>query len=820
MNYLYQDVKHGLRVYARRPSLTLIAVMTLALGIGASSVIFGVVNAILLKPLSFRDAQQIVIPWRSVPPGMNLGYNEIPWGNGQFRYMNEKQGVFETLSAFKSDSFNLTGAGEPALIDGLRVTSGFFPTLGVSPALGSTFNTADDQPGKNHEVILGDKLWREKFGADRSIVGRTVDLGGEVYTVIGVMPPGFSFPRANEMPGSFEFPREAQLWVPLVVPITSAPNDPDELAVIARLKKGATTKEAQAQMNAFARDEERRSPQMKGWFDSHVVALKDQVVGDTRRPLQLILAAVGVVLLIACSNIASLLLSLGSARSTEFSTRLALGAPKKRLIRQLLSESILLSFVGGGLGAVAALVGMHYIKAFGPSNIPRLQDATVDFNVILFGAGITVLCGILVGLFPAINVTRSSMIESINKGNQRTASGGGSSTFRNVLVISEIALALVLSISAGLFFRTFANMVKADGGFRPESVLTFEISLPGPQYADKAKVVSTYRNVLTKLQGSSGVAAVGVGETTPLNGAGESTVIRLLDRPPAKPTELPIASYTIASPGYFESIGTPLLQGRTFLDSDGADSVPVTVINRAMARTYWPGENPIGKQIGLGSPKFPPMTVVGIVADIKHLSMREQTGPEMYVPYTQNPWPSMLIMQVALRTKAEPRSIFPSVERDVHSLYPDLPLAKVSTLTEAVDTSLSQMRFALLSVTAFSGLALLLACVGIYGVISFSVAQRTREIGIRMAVGANRTQIFGLIITRGLLLTAAGISIGLLLAFGVSRLTSSFLYGVPSLDFLTYSGMCLLLSLVTLFATTVPALRAMRINPMVAFRYE
>jgi len=816
MNYLLQDLRHGLRVYAKRPVLTLIAVITLALGIGASGATFGVVNAILLKPLGFPKAQQIVIPWRRVPPGMNLGYDEIPWGNNQVRALEEHPGVFQSIGAFKPESFNLTGEGDPVLVDGLRVTSGFFSTLGVPPSLGATFSERDDQPGSPPKVVLSYELWRAKFSAEKNIVGRTINLSSESYTVIGVMPKGFDFPRANEMPGSFSFPRAAQLWVPLVLPLSSPLTTPDELAVVARLSEHATIAQAQAQMNVFARSQDRQWPILKGWFNARVVPLRTQVVGDTRLPLQLILAAVGLVLLIVCANIASVLLSQSISRSAEFSTRLALGAPKGRLFRQLLSETVLLSLIGGCIGAVLAVVGLSLIKAFGPTNVPRLQDASVDVLVILFGIGVTLLCGILVGLVPAISATRSSLIATINQGNQRNIGGGRSALIRNVIVISEIALALVLSVSAGLFFRTFTNLLGVNGGFRPESVLTFELSLPGPQYADRAKVVSTYRAVLEKLQTAPGVIAAGIGETAPLGGAGESTAVRIPDHPAARPSDSPVAGYTIVSPGYFRTLDTPVILGRSFQASDDTNSRSVTVINEAMAQAFWPGENPIGRQVILKTP----LTIVGVVANIKQQSLREDTGPEMYVPYTQNPWPSMLIMQAVVRVHGDPHTAFAQMRAAVHAIDPDLPLARMVTLSETVDRSLAAMHFVVLSVAAFGGLALILACVGIYGVVSFSVARRTREIGIRMALGAPPRQVFSLILRQGIYLTLAGLGIGMILSLIAGRLTGAFLYGVPELDPVTYLTTCGLLIAVTMVATGFPALRAMRIDPMVAFRHE
>jgi predicted permease len=820
MGILLQDLRYGLRTHAKTAGFTLVAVFTLALGIGASTAVFSVVNAIMLKPLPYADSERIVIPWRLAPAGLNLGYNEIPWGVRSFQLMTQDSKTFQSLGAFKSDSFNLTGSGDPALLEGLRASAGFFPSLGIAPMLGRTFTAEEDRPGHEHVVVLSHQLWRDRFGGDPAVLGTAVDLNGDPCTVIGVMPSGFEFPRGEEMPGSFDFPRETQLWVPLALAAAPRPNELDELAVIGRLKAGVTTVQAQEAMNVFSTRMESEFPDGKGWFNSRVTPLARQVVGDIRRPLLLMLGAVGVVLLIAFSNVANLLLARSLGRRTEFTLRAALGAGRARLMRQLLTESLLLAAAGGLVGILLAEAGVCFVKIFGPSNIPRLREVGLDRGVFAFVLGITLMSGILFGLAPAIGATRENLAESLKEGGQRSGGSATGPKIRNALLVSEVALALVLVIASGLLVQTFLRLLRVDPGFNAARVLTFELSLPSSKYREKDRIVALYRRGLQRFRSIPGVQSAGIVETVPLDGATEGSVIRIPDHLAANAKENPFANYNITSPGYFSTVGTPVLRGRDFLETDTADSMPVAIINNAMAKKFWRGENPIGKQVGLGSPEFPAMTIVGIAADVKHLSLREDPGPEMYVPYTQKPYPSMLIMHVVLRTKAGPTSVTKSVREAVRLLDPDLPLAKLTVLTTLVDNSMAGPRFSMLLLAAFGAVALLLATIGMYGVISYSVTQRTREIGIRMALGARRRNVFGLVLGQGARLTALGLAIGLVTALGVTRTMASALYGVQTTDPLTFAVMSLLLVGVALLACYLPARRATRVDPMIALRYE
>lgn len=816
----FEDLRFGLRVLAKNKGFTVVAALTLALGIGASTAVFSIVDAILLKALPYPHAERVAIPWRLAPRDLNLGYEEIPWGLPDVQLLSHNSKTFESLGALQPDAFNLTGAGEPVQLQGVRASAAFFGVLGVQPALGRTFRADDDQPGHEHEVVLGDRLWREQFGADPDILGRTISLNSAGYQVIGIMPAGFAFPRSEEMPGSFSFAPETQLWVPLALaPAKRHPDDPDELALIGRLRSGATLTQAQAEMDAFRAQMEAADARRKGWYNARVTPLARQVVGDTRRPLLLILGAVGVVLLIACSNVACLLLTRGVARRHEFTLRAALGAGRARLARQLLTESLLLAAAGGAAGLLLARASIAAVETFGPANIPRLHEVSLDPEVFGFAVIVTFLCGILFGIAPALGAVRGDLAASLNAGSRR---GGGASNprLRNALLAIEVALALVLTVTAGLLVRTFHHLLSVDGGFNPRRVIAFEISLAPSKYGeDKDRMARFYRAALEKLQALPGVQSAGLGEAVPLGGAAESTGIRIPGHPPVKGQRL-YANFTIVSPGYFSAVGTPLLRGRPILDSDTVDAPFVALINRAMAEKYWPGEDPIGKQVGPGSSRYPASVIVGIVADVKHLSLREEPAPEMFVPYTQRPWPSMLTMQVVLRLADDPASIVNAARQALHSVDPDVPVGKVATLSSIVGDSVVQPRFSMLVMSAFGVLASVLAAVGMYGVVSYSVTQRTREIGIRMALGAGRREVFRMVIGQGVGLAGVGITIGLTVALAATRLIANQLYGVGALDPLTFAAVTAGLLAIAALACYLPARRATRVEPTAALREE
>jgi predicted permease len=815
---LVQDLRFGSRTLRKNPGFAVTAILTLALGIGSTAAVFSVVNAVLLKPLPYPHADRIVMPWWAWPV-TDLG-EDFPWGQRDFVAFQRQVVGFQHVGAFKADSFNLTGFGDPIRLDGIKASAGFFPALGVPPLVGRTFTAEEDQPGHELEVVLSHSLWLERFGSDPAAVGRSIELNGLAYTVIGVMPPGFVFPRGEEMPVVLGFPRQAQLWVPNPTPLN--PAGPQDLAVVGRLRDGVTFEQAFAELQVFGKDREREYPQAAGYFTPRLATLGRQVAGDSRRPLLLLLGAVAVVLLIACSNVANLLLARSLLRGKEFSLRGALGAGRGRLLRQLLVENVVLAFCGGVLGTLFAWAGVFFAKTFGPSNLPRLHEVTLDLRVFGFALGVACLTGIIFGLPPAFAATREGLIESLRE--RGPAAAASSSRLRSALLVSQVALALVLVVAAGLLVRTFYSLLRSDAGFNPSRVFTFQLTLPAGKYSDVDAMARVYHAVLQRLQSAPRVQQVGFSSAVPLGGAPDNTGIRMPDRPVTRAKEFPpTANYLFATPGYFAAVGTPLLRGRDFTESDTLDSLHVTIITAAMAQRYWPGRDPLGKQVGVGLTRFPLRTIVGIVADTKHVSLSEKPIPEMYVPYTQNEikvWPNMQTMQVALRTAQDPASVVGDVRRALSSVDPDLPLARPATLASLVDESVVQPRFSMLLLASFGGIALLLASIGMYGVISYSVARRTREIGIRMALGAAPRQVFRMVLGQGARLVSIGLAVGLIASFGVARLMTSFLYGVRATDPATYAAVCVLLTLVVLLACYLPARRATRVEPTVALREE
>ncbi|MBZ5605789.1 MAG: ABC transporter permease [Acidobacteriia bacterium] len=814
----FRDLKYALRGMRKSPAFSAAVILTMGLAVGASTAVFSVVNGVLLRPLPYPQAERIAMVWRLAPVSTAFGGDEYPWGRLDFSLFQQQTKAFESLGAFQPDTFNLTGSGEPAFLEGMRASAGFFPALGVLPAIGRFYNAEEDRKGRELVVVLSDRLWRDRFGADRNIVGRAIELNGLDYTVVGVMPPGFSFPHAEELPATLEFPREAQLWVPLAIAPERGPN---ELAVVGRLAPHATILQAQAELDVFAGTFARMFPTAKDWSRSRAVSLQKQIVGDTDRPLWLLLAAVGLVLLIASSNVAGLVLARSLGRRREFHLRAALGAGRGRLVRQLLTENLLLAGAGGVLGIALAAAGIQFVKNFGPQSLPRLREVSLDPTVFAFCLVVTPLAGLLFGLAPGIGLAGAGAADSLKTGT-RIAGRQFSSKLRNCLLIGQVALALMLVIAAGLLVRTFYGLLSADRGFRAEHVLTFEISLPPAHYPDPGHMAQLYSRTLHALRSLPGVEAAGLVHAVPMGGAPDATGIRVPGHV-AKPNEQLYANYMFASSGYFAAAGTPLLEGRDFSDLDTLDSMHVAVVNRAMANALWPGESAVGKHVGVADTRYPVRTVIGVVANVKQSSLREEAAPQMYVPYSQSEivgWPPMQTMQIALRTAADPAGMTASIRQAMRSVDPALPLAKVAALTTLVQQSLAQPRFAMLLLAAFSVLALVLASVGMYGAISYSVAQRTQEIGIRMALGAERATVFGMVLSQGARLTAAGIAIGLVGAEGTMRLLSGFLYGVRPADPLTFGAVSALLAAVALLACYLPARRAMRVDPIIALRSE
>lgn len=816
-----QDFRYGLRAMVKGPIFFGIAALTLALGIGASTAVFSLVNTILLKPLPYPNADRIVMLWRKGPLAV-VGSDVFPWNPRELRILLQTATAFQNVGAFKKESFNLTGANTPELLEGVRANAGLFRTLGVSPILGRYISDEDDSAGHEYVVVLSHRLWRTRFSGDKSLIGKTINLNGSAYTVVGVMPPGLTFPNPDGIPNVLDLPKETQLWVPLALPMAFPIGGPSELGVIAELKAGMTPARVQEDLAVFEKRLLEQTPQEKNW-SSRYVPLGKQTISDTRRPLLLLLGAVTAVLLIACSNVAGLTLNRSLGRRRELTLRSALGARRGRLIRQLLTESLLLAAGGGVLGIALGKAGLFVAKHFGPDAIPHLQETAVDFHVIAYAMGLTLITGVLFGLIPGLGATRMNMAEALRENAQRTGGNATAPKIRNTLLIAQISLALVLVIAAGLLVRTFRGMLHANAGFDATRVITFELPLPSPKYSDSGHMAQVYKEILLRLQSLPEAQSAGISSVVPMGGPPDGTGIRIPGHPAQPGQNTRYANYSFISPGYFTSIGAQLLRGRDVTDGDTLQGLPVTIINSTMAKKYFPGEDPVGKEVGVGLTRYPARTIIGIVADIKHGSLREEAAPEMFVPYTQNEikfWPSMQTMQYAVRTKVDPASVTANIQEAVHSVDPDLPVAKLATLTTLVGNSMTADRLSMLLVGLFGILALVLACIGMYGVISYSVMQRTAEIGVRMALGAARRQIFMMIIGQAARLACAGIIIGLVAAFASAHLMARFLYGVGAADPMTFVLVALLFIMISLLACYVPARKAMNVEPMLALRHE
>lgn len=815
-----QDVRYAARVLGRDTVFTAIAALTLAVGIGASTTIFSVVDAVLLKPLPFAQAERVVFPWRLPADGFDLGFDIFPWHRVEFLTFARQTRTFARLGAFEGASFNLTGDGDPARVDGARVSAAFFAALGVEPRVGRTFSEQADRPGGPRETVISDQLWRRRFGSDPAIVGRTVLLNGEAFTVVGIMPAGFAFPQSAGMPNVFPLPRESSIWVPLALPRGPAyRGEPSELAVVGRLARGVSLDAAQAELDQFAEQLDREIPRGRGWHRSRAVPITQQLAGGTRRALLLLLGAVGVLLLIACSNVANLLITRAIARAREFTLRAALGAGRGRLIRQLATEHLVLAGLGCAGGLAVASVGVAIVRTSGPASVPRLAGAQLDATAFLFAVALALACALLFSAAPVWTSTRHDLAAWLKDAGSRSVTSARGLRARSALLVAEVALALVLAIASGLLVRSFVRLARVDAGFNPDRALTFELTLPSASYATEERIVALYSDVLDRLRALPGVESAGIAETVPMGGAGEGTGLRIPDRPTTDDNARPFANYTIASPGYFAAVGTPVLQGRVFADTDTATSLPVAIVSAAMARKFWPGQNPIGRQVGVPIRPYD-MTVVGVVADVKHVSLREEPAPEIYVPYTQKPWPSMQTMHVIVRTRTAPASITAAVRNAIREIDPHLPLARVAALETFVDEALAQPRFSVLLVGGFGIVSLLLACVGLYGAVSYSVASRTRELGVRVALGASPRRVFGLVLGQCVRITVLGIAIGLGIALLALRVMEGFLYGIEPTDPATFAALSALLLAVALLAGYVPARRAMRVDPLVAMRVE
>ncbi len=803
-----RDLRFALRGLLKRPAFAAVAIATLALGIGANTAIFSVVNAVLLRPLPLKEPDRLMTFWLSAPA---KGLRHMDLNEALFAYDRERTRTFESLAAFEDGEFALTGSGEPEVVPGALVTFNYFNVLGREPLLGRTFTSQEDTPGHNNVAILSYALWQRRFGGNSNIVGQSINLDSNPTTVVGIMPPDFSFPDPAERAGSSG---HVQLWVPkgLDPQNTNSWN----LTAVGRLQPGATADDANKEITSLYRQfsEEYHARVGSGAVDMSVstvlMPLRNNIVGDVRQPLLVLLGAIGLVLLIACANLTNLLLARAASRTREMAVRQCLGASATRIARQTLAESLLLSFVGAVVGILLAIWIVTALKSFVSSQIPHIDSVSVDSTVLLFTTAIMLLTGVLCGLAPALRGARVDLQEAIKTG-VRSSASGSSRRLNNTFVVSQLALSLVLLIGAALFLQSFRNLLSVNPGFRAENVLMAELALPEQNYPDKAQVESFYLRLRQGVRNVPGIEAVELCQVVPFSGDGQGGPFNV----EGVEEESKVAWLRSSTPGYFAAMGMPILKGRGFESSDTANSLPVAIVDEKLARRYSPDGDLTGRRIRIGD--GPWMAIVGVVPSVKNRKLDEDAWPYIYRPYSQ--WirrETMLVM----RTSVDPSSVVGNVRQEVAKLDPGLPLANVSTIQRAIDRSLVTTRLTNWLLAGFAATALLLALTGIYGVMSLNVANRRNEFGIRLALGAQRSNVLRMMLGQGLRLAMVGVGLGLLAAIAFTRLLKGLLFGISASDPLTFAAIATLLAGVALLACWIPARRATKVDPLEALRYE
>ena len=817
------DLRHGLRVLAKARGFTAVAILSLAIGIGANSAIFSVTNALLLRPLPYPNADRIAILWQR-SPGLNVPQD---WFSiGQYLDIKTQNTVFERVAAGIGASFNMTGAGRPERIDGVRVSSSFFPLFGARPLLGRVFSDEEDQPGKTLSVILTHGFWQRRFGSDPSIVGKTLTLNGNNLTIVGVLSDDFSFSK-QVMPAVNGIQR-ADLFLPLPLAASAQGNrGGEDYNLFAALRPGVSLERAQAEMDGVAARMKQQYPANyppNGGLTISVVPLINQVVGDVRLALYVLLGAVGFVLLIACANVANLLLSRAAVREKEMAIRSAVGADRSRLLRQLLTENVLLSVMGGVAGLAVALLGIAAIRQFGPANIPRLNEIAIDGRVLAFTFLTALVTGLVFGLVPALRASRvdpNAVLKEGGRGSVGNSSFGlGHGQLRKILITAEVALSLVLLIGAGLLIRSYQRITNANPGFNPDNVLSLRVSPPVFRYKTPQMVSSFYQQLDERLRALPGVEYVGSNYQLPLSSVALAWEPISIEGyvPKAAGNDLIISSSAYISPDYFRAMGVPLLQGRYFTDQDNKEAPHVVIVDDKLAARFWPNENPLGKRLRQGT-HGTWRTVVGVVADAREYEVDAEPPITVFFPVEQfNIASRFVVVRTAPGTNAA--SLTNAVTAQIRALDPELPAYDLATMEHRLHDSLARRRLSMFLLGTFAAFALTLAAIGIYGVIAYWVDQRTREIGIRMALGADRGRILSLIAREFAVMIAIGLASGLAAAFALTRVMSGLLFGVSSTDLTTFGLIPLLLGAIAGAATYLPARRAMSVEPIVAVRAE
>jgi predicted permease len=804
-----KDLLHSIRSLRRHPAFTVIAVLTLALGIGANTAIFSVVNAVLLKPLAVKEPDRLMTFWHSAPA---KGLNHVDPNDSLVAYYRDRTRTFQGLAGYETGKFSITGGGEPEVLQGAIVTFNYFEVLGRDPLYGRTFTRQEETPGNNHVALLSYALWQRRFGANPNIVGQSINLDGEPTTIVGIMPADFDLPNPAERA---TISGHVQLWVPKGLD----PQDASSwnLLAVGRLQPGATTEAAIKEINALyvSWATETGKQLGDGALDSSVstvmLPLQQNIVGEVRRPLLILLGAIALVLLIACANLTNLLLARASARRREIAVRQCLGASATTIARQTLTESLLLSFFGSVAGVLLAVWIVTALKSFVSTQIPHIEGARVDGTVLLFTVGVMLLTGVLCGLAPALRASRINLQDAIKEG-ARGSSSGSNKRLNNVFVVSQLALSLVLLIGAALFLQSFRNLLSVNPGFRADNVLMARLSLPETKYKEKTQVESFYNQVRAGVSSLPGVQAVELNQVVPFSGGGGGApfTVEGFEGQPAK-----VAWLRSTTPGYFAAMGMPVLKGRAFASSDTEKSQPVAIVDESLARRYSPVGDLVDKRIRIGD--GPWLTIVGVVPNVKNRKLDEEAWPYVYRPYSQ--WVRRETMLV-VRGSVDPTSLVAGIRQEVAKLDPELPLSEVGTIQQAMDRSLVTTRLTNSLLAGFAATALLLALTGIYGVMSLNVANRRSEFGIRLALGAQRSNVLKLILGQGLKLAAVGVALGLLAAIAFTRLLKGLLFGISASDPLTFALLAALLVGVALLACWIPARRATKVDPLEALRSE
>jgi predicted permease len=814
MPALLQDLRFALRLLRKNPGFALVAAIIMALGIGANTAIFSIVNKVLLEPLPFRDVDRIVQIWHTPPQSSFPGMTTFSISPANFLDWQKQNHVFDSMALYSGANFDLTGTGKPEAISASPVTAGFFSVLGVDPIHGRVFRPEENNPGQDHEVVLGYKFWQTHYAADPTAVGKTINLDGEPYTIVGVMGSAMNKPTF------------AQMWIPKAfTPTEAAVRDNHNFLGVGRLKPGVTLEQAQSEMNTISQRLEQAYPAAdKGW-GAVLHPLREETVGNARPALLMMLGAVAFVLLIACANVANLLLARTFSRRKEIAIRTAMGALRPRIIRQLLGESIFISLVGGALGLVAAHFGIQLLLKLFADQLPNLGEIGLSIPVLAFTFGLSILTGFLAGLIPAISMTRGNFNEALKQGLGRTDAASGSSATRSALVVIEVALSLVLLIGAGLMIRSLRKMQTIDPGFDQHNVLTMNVQVNKKLFANATEESQFFNQVLDRIRSLPGVDSAGAIDDLPLNG-GSNQPVAVEGRPVVALSEQPEVSVRVTTAGYFKAMRIPLLQGRTITSDDRAGSAPVVVISQSMAKQFWPNGDAIGHHLKLSFFGDADRQVVGVVGDVKQSGLNSTAGiATLYWPFAQivmptsTPWRAQPL-SLAIRTTVPPRTLSTAIADAVHQINKDVPVDNVLTLEEYVDATLTQQSSNMQLLSIFGLLALVLCTVGIYSVLAYSVKRGMKDIGLRIAFGATRSDVLQFVVAQAIKPTAIGIAIGLVASFALSRLVTSMVYGVTSHDTLTFVVVTALLILVAIAASLIPALRATHIDPLAVIRDE